>query len=206
MNAIRTAAVGLALILGALILGMAASAVALDAAAQTVGPPISLRPPQSPAPAPAPAAPSITATPLPPPAPAQPPAPPPMVAPAPNPAPNPVAAPAAPPPPPAATAEDVVRAFYAAAAAADGARANTYLVAEKRNQGPYEARAMGDFYGGMSEPLRLLDAKEIMQGLVRVRYHYVHRSGRRCDGTADVIVVPSEGRLLIERIRAFNGC
>jgi len=209
MNAIRTV----------MLLAMVASVAGLDAAAQTVGPPISLRPPQSPAPAPAPtapppAAPSITATPLPPPAPAQPPAPPPIVAPVPNPAPNtvvapataPATAPAAPPPPPAATAEDVVRAFYAAAAAADGPRANTYLVAEKRNQGPYEARAMGDFYGGMAEPLRLLDAKEIMQGLVRVRYHYVHRSGRRCDGTADVIVVPSEGRLLIERIRAFNGC
>ena len=99
-----------------------------------------------------------------------------------------------------------MRAFYAAMAAADGTRANTYLVVEKRNQGPYDVRAMGDFYGAMTEPLRLLDAKEIMQGLVRVRYHYVHRSGRRCDGTADVIVVPSDGRLLIERIRAFNGC
>lgn len=223
MNAIRAAAV---------ILGMAAGTVGVDVGAQTVGPPISLRPPQATAPAPAPSpapsavapapvappsiAPSIAVSPLPPPAPApvQRPAPPPAAVPAPPPAAvpasppvaAPVAAPAAPPPPPAATAEEVVRAFYAAMAAADGTRANTYLVAEKRNQGPYEVRAMGDFYGAMTEPLRLLDAKEIMQGLVRVRYHYVHRSGRRCDGTADVIVVPSDGRLLIERIRAFNGC
>lgn len=198
MNAIRTV----------MILGLAAGAVSLGAAAQTVGPPISLRPPQMPAPAPATPAPAAPARPAAPPAVAPAGVAPAAVAPAvvPAPAPAPGSAPNSTMVPPPAAAEDVVRAFYAAAGAADGARANAYLVAEKRNHGPYEVRAMSDFYGAMSEPLRLLDAKEIMQGLVRVRYHYVHRSGRRCDGTADVTVVPSEGGLLIERIRAFNGC
>ncbi|WP_029007330.1 hypothetical protein [Azospirillum halopraeferens] len=161
----------------------------------------------------------IIVTPLPEaPAPAPSPAPmmaPPAAAPPPRPAPSAVP-PSAPPPPapvpaPAPTAgmDDavaVVHAFYEALSRADGVAANAYVVPEKRGQGAYDPQGIAAFYGAMSEPLRLLATGRPDERVVRVRYAYTHRSGRRCDGSADVLLAVREGRLLIERIRPLNGC
>ncbi|MGQ9372038.1 hypothetical protein [Azospirillum sp. ST 5-10] len=138
-------------------------------------------------------------------------------APAPTPAPGPAETPAVAPeavPPPAAAVHDavardpvaVVRAFYDALGRADGIAANAYLVPAKRGQGPFDPQAIAAFYGAMAEPLRVLATGRLDPRIVRVRYAWTHRSGRRCDGAADVILTPQDGRLLIERIHSLGGC
>ncbi|WP_247883337.1 hypothetical protein [Azospirillum brasilense] len=99
-----------------------------------------------------------------------------------------------------------VRAFYEALGQADAARANTYVVPEKRGSGAYDIASMSRFYGSMSVPIRLLAAEPIGRDAVRVRYHYVHVSGRACDGAAEVALAERGGLALIERIRALNDC
>ena len=138
-------------------------------------------------------------------------------APAPLPAPV-VVRPAPPPAPPVPaprppqgnrierTALDAVRGFYEALAQADGARANGFLVPEKRNSGAYEIASLSRFYGAMREPLRLLSAVPLGPDAFRVRYHYVYVNGRVCDGAAEVTLSRREGAPLIERIKALNGC
>ncbi|WP_448207402.1 hypothetical protein [Azospirillum sp. sgz302134] len=157
----------------------------------------------------------------------------PIPQPAPNadPAPLPkVVRPAPPPPPPTVTAPipapvvsvprpapvpslgsvsdglEAVRGFYAALAQADGARANDFLVPEKRNSGAYEIASMSRYYANMREPVRLLAADPLGPDAVRVRYHYVYVNGRVCDGAAEVSLSRRDGRPLIERIKALNGC
>lgn len=100
----------------------------------------------------------------------------------------------------------VVEGFYAALARGDGRQANEFLVPEKRNQGAFEIASMTRFYSAMSEPLRVTGVGRPDPLVVRVQYAYVHQSGRRCDGVADVTVHRVGGRALIERIRALSGC
>lgn len=99
-----------------------------------------------------------------------------------------------------------VRAFYDALGQADAARANTYVIPEKRGSGAYDIASMTRFYGNMSVPVRLLAAEPIGKDAVRVRYHYVHVSGRVCDGAAEVALAQRNGLALIERIKALNDC
>ena len=101
---------------------------------------------------------------------------------------------------------EVVRGFYEALAQADGARANAFLLPDKRNTGAYEIASLTRFYANMREPLRLLSAEPMGSDLVRVRYHYVYVNGRVCDGGAEVALSRREGAALIERIKALNGC
>jgi len=121
----------------------------------------------------------------------------------------PAAVPATVVPPPRPTPGDgldAVRGFYEALAQADGARANEFLVPEKRNSGAYEIGAMSRYYGNMREPVRLIAAEPMGNDGARVRYHYVYVNGRTCDGAAEVFLSRRDGRPLIERIRALNGC
>ncbi|WP_188261855.1 hypothetical protein [Azospirillum tabaci] len=99
-----------------------------------------------------------------------------------------------------------VRAFYDALGQADAARANTYVIPEKRGSGAYDIASMTRFYGNMSVPVRLLAAEPIGRDTVRVRYHYVYVNGRVCDGAAEVALAERDGLALIERIKALNGC
>lgn len=103
-------------------------------------------------------------------------------------------------------AEATVRGFYAALSRADGERANAYLIPEKRDAGPFEIDSMNRFYGAMREPLQILGIGRLDANLIRVRYAYEHRSGRRCEGAADVTLRGIGDGYLIERIRALNGC
>lgn len=181
-------------------------------------------PPAPPPPAPTavvvrPGQPPVMATPapIPQPAPKVDPAqvsPPPMIVrPAPSPA-APAAVPAAIVPPPRPTPPhptpgdglDAVRGFYEALAQADGARANEFLVPEKRNSGAYEIASMSRYYGNMREPVRLIAAEPMGNDGARVRYRYVYVNGRACEGAAEVFLSRRDGRPLIERIRALNGC
>lgn len=99
-----------------------------------------------------------------------------------------------------------VRAFYDALGQADAARANTYVIPEKRGSGAYDIASMTRFYGNMSVPVRLLAAEPIGRDAVRVRYHYVYVNGRACDGAAEVALAERDGLALIERIKALNDC
>lgn len=99
-----------------------------------------------------------------------------------------------------------VRAFYDALGQADAARANTYVIPEKRGSGAYDIASMNRFYGNMREPVRLLAAEPIGRDAVRVRYHYVYVNGRVCDGAAEVALAERDGLALIERIKALNDC
>ncbi|WP_449228155.1 hypothetical protein [Azospirillum argentinense] len=113
------------------------------------------------------------------------------------------------PPTPRAQPTDrvaAVRAFYEALGQADAARANTYVIPEKRGSGAYDIASMTRFYGSMSVPIRLLAAEPVGRDAVRVRYHYVHVSGRACDGGAEVALAERDGLALIERIKALNDC
>ncbi|WP_247873934.1 hypothetical protein [Azospirillum sp. TSH58] len=99
-----------------------------------------------------------------------------------------------------------MRAFYDALGQADAARANTYVIPEKRGSGAYDIASMTRFYGNMSVPVRLLAAEPIGRDAVRVRYHYVYVNGRACDGAAEVALAERDGLALIERIKALNDC
>ena len=193
-----------------------------DAPLATEGP-LRLVPKAAPPPPPPPAPAPVAAPPAPPPPAPLPPPPAPAAAavvrpgqpaaiPAPIPQPAPSADPAQPirrlpaPPPPPVDGLETVRAFYAALAQADGERANGFLVPEKRDTGAYEIASMSRYYGNMREPLRLLAAEPAGPDAVRVRYHYVYANGRVCDGAADIALARRDGRALIERIRALNGC
>ncbi|MCW2244217.1 hypothetical protein [Azospirillum canadense] len=128
------------------------------------------------------------------------------VRPAPAPAPVPAAV-TAPPRSAPGDGMDTVRGFYEALAQADGARANGFLVPEKRNSGAYEVGSMSRYYANMREPLRLIAAEPMGTDAARVRYHYVYANGRVCEGAAEVSLSRRDGgRPLIERIRALNGC
>lgn len=209
----RVRRLGLAAATGACLLaGAAAAQMAPQAATQG---PLRLVPQPIPSPAPSPAV-------------EQPPAPPVPVPPQPSSAatvvrPGQPAANPAPIPQPAASADPAqihpptprpqptdgvaaVRAFYDALGQADAARANTYVIPEKRGSGAYDIASMNRFYGNMSVPVRLLAAEPISRNAVRVRYHYVYVNGRSCDGAAEVALAERDGLALIERIKALNDC
>ena len=174
-------------------------------------------PPPAPTPAPAPVPVPVAAPPAPPPPAPLPPPPAPAAAavvrpgqpaaiPAPIPQPAPSADPAQSIKPPPGNALETVRAFYAALAQADGERANGFLIPEKRDTGAYEIASMSRYFGNMREPVRLLAAEPAGPDALRVRYHYVYANGRVCDGAADIALTQRDGRTLIERIKALNGC
>ncbi|MBP2230039.1 putative caspase-like protein [Azospirillum agricola] len=114
--------------------------------------------------------------------------------------------PAASAPAPTTTPVAVVRAFYAALSAADGAAAVRHVIAEKRETGPYVSATITAFYGQMSRPLRVLDIEAADPGMVLVRYDWTHRNGRSCNGQSLVDLVERSGAVLIERIRVLSGC
>lgn len=102
--------------------------------------------------------------------------------------------------------ETVVRAFYAALSAADGATAVGHVVAEKRETGPYVAATINSFYGAMIRPMQVSAVTAVDPTTVHVRYAWAHKNGRVCDGEAMVSVAERYGVFQIERIRALSGC
>lgn len=101
--------------------------------------------------------------------------------------------------------EVVVRAFYEALGNGDGEVASALVVAEKRSSEAFSPRAISRFYGGLREPLRLMEITPLDDRAFRVSYRY--SAGRsRCDGEAVVSLASRNGRDLIRSIRALNGC
>jgi hypothetical protein len=99
-----------------------------------------------------------------------------------------------------------VQGFYMALAAGSGEQASAFLVPEKRSRGPLSAEAMTRFHGRLDEPLSLIDVSPVSANEFRVRYTFVARQPRRCDGEALVRTVRLHGENLISSIQALNGC
>lgn len=102
-------------------------------------------------------------------------------------------------------AASVVRAFYQALGAGDGKSASALVVEEKRKKGSFSAKELTRFYGGLTEPLELLDLRQAGDDRYTVRYRYATRSGR-CEGAATVRIAERQGRYFVAAIKADNGC
>lgn len=101
--------------------------------------------------------------------------------------------------------EGTVRAFYGALRTGDGGSAAAQIIPEKRGSGAFSPAAITRFYGGLAEPIQLIDVQPVSGRAYRVRYRY--SAGRsRCNGTAIVRVANRGGLNLIRSIEALNGC
>jgi hypothetical protein len=104
------------------------------------------------------------------------------------------------------TAMTTVQAFYLALAAGSGEEAARFIVPEKRRSGPFSAEAITRFYGNLDEPLTLINVAALSEHEYRVRYRFVARGGKRCDGQSLVKTVRLRDENLISSIAAMNGC
>ncbi len=105
--------------------------------------------------------------------------------------------------------EDSVRAaqtFYEGLADADGARAASVVVPEKRRQGPLSEGAITRYYSGLRAPLRITRLYPIDGHTVVARYAFVDRDGEVCQGTARVTTTQRDGEVYVQGIKALNGC
>jgi hypothetical protein len=104
------------------------------------------------------------------------------------------------------TAMTTVQAFYLALAAGSGEEAARFVIPGKRASGPLSAKAITGFYGNMDEPLTLIDVVRSQSDEFRVRYTFVARAPRRCDGVAIVRTTQIGNENFIASIKALNGC
>lgn len=96
-----------------------------------------------------------------------------------------------------------VTVFYQALGTADGNTAAALVIPEKRGIGPFNENNMAEFFGNMRVPLRLLsNPRQLGSDLVRAEYRYVYKSGKECNGHADVTTRYEFGNTLIEGIKA----
>ncbi len=119
---------------------------------------------------------------------------------------RPAAAPGAEPSPAEIDPVSLVREFYGDLARGDGDDAARLIVPEKRLRGHLSAGALTAFYSALPGPIHLTTAKSRGGGDVFVRYQFVARGDRLCDGAADVHTVLEGRDLLIGGIRAYSGC
>lgn len=99
-----------------------------------------------------------------------------------------------------------VQAFYLALGAGSGEEAVRFVVPEKRRSGPFSAEAITRFYGNLDEPLTLTNVAALSGHEYRVRYRFVARGGKRCDGESLVKTVRLREENLISSITTLNGC
>lgn len=103
------------------------------------------------------------------------------------------------------TAATTVRAFYYALSFGNGVEATNLLVPKKQNRGAFSADRMTAFYGGLSDPLKLLDLRQ--QGPNEYLVQYRFRNGSRaCNGRSVVKTVSIGDRFYIQSIKALDGC
>ncbi|WP_164155261.1 hypothetical protein [Sandarakinorhabdus rubra] len=101
--------------------------------------------------------------------------------------------------------EDVVRHFYLALERADGFSASQIIIPEKRNRPAFRPDALSDFYGALSEPLKLVSISQQPEGGYYVRYRY--RAGSKaCNGDAIVQTEARENGVFISSISPVSGC
>jgi hypothetical protein len=103
------------------------------------------------------------------------------------------------------TAATTIRTFYSALGYGQGATASAMVVPEKRASAAYSPAGLSQFYGGLAQPIRLLDISQSGPSAYLVHYRYATRS-RVCDGRAIVTTALRGGNNLIQSIKALDGC
>jgi hypothetical protein len=96
---------------------------------------------------------------------------------------------------------ETVRAFYSALASADGDRAASLVIPEKRAKGPLSASAITKYYSSLSKPLQLVGLVSLGDNSYQADYSYGAGS-HTCHGSAVVTIVRRDGSTFVEGIRA----
>jgi hypothetical protein len=96
---------------------------------------------------------------------------------------------------------ETVRAFYSALGRADGSRAASLVISEKRASGPLSASAITNYYSSLSKPLQLVGLVSLGDNRYQAEYSYGAGS-RTCHGLAVVTMVQRDGSTFVEGIRA----
>ncbi len=109
-------------------------------------------------------------------------------------------------PPSAAESAQAAQDFYRALGEADGARAASLVVPEKRRGGPLSAPAIDRFYSSLQAPLRITDLRPLNNRTVAVRYQFVDPEGVVCSGASEVATTVRDGRVLVDGIRTHSRC
>ena len=104
------------------------------------------------------------------------------------------------------SAMTTVQGFYVALAAGDGKEAAKFVSPGKRRSGSLSASRLTSVYGGLVEPLALLEIVPLRADEYRVRYTFIPRRSGRCEGAAIVHTKKIDGADLIASIKPINGC
>jgi Caspase domain len=96
---------------------------------------------------------------------------------------------------------ETVRAFYSALANADGNRAASLVIPEKRANGPLSASAITKYYSSFSKPLQLVGLVSLGDNRYQADYSY-GAGTHTCHGSAVVTIVQRNGGTFVEGIRA----
>ena len=96
---------------------------------------------------------------------------------------------------------ETVRAFYSALASADGNRAASLVIPEKRANGPLSASSITKYYSSLSQPLQLVGLVSLGDNRYQADYSY-GTGTHTCHGSAVVTIVQRDGRTYVEGVRA----
>jgi hypothetical protein len=96
---------------------------------------------------------------------------------------------------------ETVRAFYSALASADGNRAASLVIPEKRAKGPLSVSAITKYYSSLSKPLQLVGLVSLGDNRYQADYSY-SAGPHTCHGSAVVTIVQRDGSTFIEGIKA----
>lgn len=96
--------------------------------------------------------------------------------------------------------------FYRALGRADGARAASLVVPEKRHGGPLSSQAIDRFYSSLRAPLRVTSLRPLDNHHVAVRYQFVDPDGMLCSGDSEVATTVRDERVLVQSIHTHSRC
>jgi hypothetical protein len=102
---------------------------------------------------------------------------------------------------PADPTMETIRAFYAALGSADGNRAASLVVPEKRKSGALSASAISKFYSSLTKPLQLNGLMSLGGGKYQADYSY-GAGTHTCRGSAVVTTAQLDGRTYVQSIKA----
>jgi hypothetical protein len=97
---------------------------------------------------------------------------------------------------------ETVRAFYAALGSADGDRAASLVIPEKRGSAPFSAVDIKKYYATLSKPFQLDGVTPRGDNKYQADYSYGGAGNSTCTGSAVVTVVQRDGIPLIQSIKA----
>jgi hypothetical protein len=101
---------------------------------------------------------------------------------------------------------EIARAFYTALSQADGVNASKLVIPQKRTKGAFSASEITRFYSSLTEPLHLLEIRNVGPNAVEAKYEYGSPDRRKCWGQATMNFVGQSTDILIDSIRANYKC